>query len=175
MKDNYVKTILDSDGKPIVVIDNIMFSGKRKIDWDEVEEYLKQYVSKSYKIKNYDEIIYIGNDFPDEFTGSESRKKLKGTAAKAKANATQGIPNLIEIADDRSYEDNRKAKHDSDAKFGWYRYNILFALPVYAENAEVERYNIFSAKLLVRHDSDGKKYLYDIITIKKETSRPLEQ
>lgn len=173
MNESNIKTILDSDGTKIVVIENIIFSGKRKIDWDEVETYLKMYVSKSYELRNYGEFIYIGNDFPDEFTGSESRKKLRGTAAKAKANAAQGIPNLIEVADEVSFEENRKEKHESDAKFGWYRYRIRFALPVYNENSEIERYNIFSAKLLVRHDSDGKKYLYDMITIKKETSRPL--
>ena len=28
--------------------------------------------------------------------------------------------------------------------------------------------------MLVRHDADGKKYLYDLLAIKKETSSPLE-
>ena len=28
--------------------------------------------------------------------------------------------------------------------------------------------------MLVRHDVDGKKYLYDLLAIKKETSSPLE-
>ena len=28
--------------------------------------------------------------------------------------------------------------------------------------------------LLVRHAEDGKKYLYDLLAIKKETSSPLE-
>ena len=48
-----------------------------------------------------------------------------------------------------------------------------FALPVYGSDREVERYNIFHASLLVRHDEDGKMYLYDIIDIKKETGNPL--
>ena len=39
---------------------------------------------------------------------------------------------------------------------------------------EIERYNVFHASLLIRHASDGKMYLYDIIDIKKETSTPLE-
>lgn len=34
------------DGKKIVVINNILFKGKRKIDWEEVEKYLKGYVGK---------------------------------------------------------------------------------------------------------------------------------
>ena len=38
----------------------------------------------------------------------------------------------------------------------------------------VIRYNIFSARMLVRHDADGKMYLYDILRTKKEASNPLE-
>ena len=52
---------------------------------------------------------------------------------------------------------------------------MRFALPVYNEKSgEVERYNVFKAVMLVRHSEDGKKYLYDFISIKKETSSPLE-
>ena len=39
---------------------------------------------------------------------------------------------------------------------------------------EVDHYNVFHASLLIRHSEDGKKYLYDIIDIKKETSYPIE-
>lgn len=47
----------------------------------------------------------------------------------------------------------------------------------YLESAEVICHNvtIFTARLLVRHDEDGKMYLYDILRTKKETSKPLEQ
>lgn len=34
----------------------------------------------------------------------------------------------------------------------------------------IERYNDFNVAMLVRHDADGKCYLYDIMKIKKETS-----
>ena len=37
------------------------------------------------------------------------------------------------------------------------------------------RYNVFKARILVRHAKDGKLYLYDILRTKKETSKPLEQ
>ncbi len=30
------------------------------------------------------------------------------------------------------------------------------------------------ASMIIRHANDGKKYLYDVIDIKKETSTPLE-
>lgn len=91
--------------------------------------------------------------------------------SKAKANATQGIPEMIEIATNKEYEENRKAKHNKDAKFGWYRYESRFALPVFDENGEIERYNIFHVLMLMRHSHNGKLYMYDIIDIKKETSK----
>ena len=95
--------------------------------------------------------------------------------AKAKANAAQGIPELIQIATNREFSKNIKKKHEKAAKYGWYRYDVRFALPVYDDKTgQVIRYNIFSARMLVRHDEDGKKYLYDLLAIKKETSSPLE-
>ncbi len=67
--------------------------------------------------------------------------------------------------------ENRKEKHSKDAKHGWYRYESRFALPVYDDNGKVERYNIFRALMLMRHAKDRKVYLYDIMEIKKETSK----
>ena len=49
------------------------------------------------------DIIYIGKDLPDEYTGSKYTHKLKGGNAKAKANAAQGIPELLEIAEGKHF------------------------------------------------------------------------
>ena len=43
------------------------------------------------------------------------------------------------------------------------------------EDGNLERYNIFSTRMLVRCDADGKLYLYDLVRTKKETSKPHEQ
>lgn len=163
--------ICDADGNKIIMINDIRFKGKRNIDWHEVKEYLKEYVGNNYQIQESSEIIYIGNAFPEEFTESESRKALKGANSKAKANSATVIPELIQIATNPVYEKNRKEKHQKDAKYGWYKYEIRFALPVY-ENEILVRYNIYRAKMLVNHAENNKKYLYDIISIKKETSKP---
>ena len=45
---------------------------------------------------------------------------------------------------------------------------------MYADNGEVERYNVYHASMLIRHANDDKMYLYDILDIKKETSNPFE-
>lgn len=167
-----VEIIHDVDGKSIVVIHDIRFKGKRRINWKEVETFLKEYVGNCYEIAETAEKVYIGRDFPDEYAGSMDTAKLKGAIAKAKANASQGVGELLEIAWDKRHIENRKSKHKQNAKYGWYRYQSRFALPVYAENGMLQRYNIFHIQMLVRLDANGKAYLYDMINIKKEPSTP---
>lgn len=171
--DRNVDIIVDAEGRKIVFIHDIRFKGKKREEWDEVEKYLIEYVGKYYEIEESAEVVYIDSDFPDEFASSQSRLALKGAVAKAKANVSQGIPELIQIATNSSYSENTKQKHKKDAKFGWYRYDVRFAIPVYDDKSgELIYYNVFSSRMLVRHAEDGKKYLYDFLAIKKETSSP---
>ena len=173
--DRNVNIILEPNGKKIVLINDIRFKCKKKEDWKEVEEYLKEYIGEFYEIEETSDKVFISSNFPDEYVSSESRLALKGAVTKAKANAVQGIPELIRIATNKEYSENTKQKHNKDAKYGWYRYDVRFALPVYDDKSnEICRYNIFFARMLVRHDKDGKKYLYDLLAVKKETSSPLE-
>jgi hypothetical protein len=165
-----VNVVEDLDGNKIVVIHDIRFKGKRSVEWTDVEQYLKQYVGEAHIIKSTNDMVYIGSDLPDEYTHSNYTKILKGANAKAKANAVQGIPEMLMIANEKEFESNRKDKHLKDAKYGWYSYVTRFALPVYDENGDIERYNVFRAIVLVRHAEDDKLYLYDIMKIKKETS-----
>lgn len=166
-----IEIIKDADGNSIVFINDIVFKGKRNIDWQEVKSYLCGYVGDFYQIEENADIIYIGNELPDEFSGSESRKALKGAKAKAKANAATAIPELIKTASHPEFQENTKQKHNKRARNGWYRYDIRFAVPVY-ENDEIIRYNVYGARLLINYADNGKKYLYDILGIKKETSKP---
>ena len=91
------------DGSNLVLINDIVFKGKRNVNWDEVKTYLEQYVGDYYEIEETSEKVYIGNKLPDEYTGSESKKLLLGVNAKAKANAATAIPELIQIAKNPSY------------------------------------------------------------------------
>ena len=167
-----VAVIQDVDGNNIVFINDIIFKGKRSITWSDVEECLRRYVGEFYSIVETGDIVYIGTDLPDEYAGSNYTKHIKGTVAKS--NAAQAIPEIIEIATSKTVEENKKEKHSRNAKNGWYRYDTRFALPVYDESGEVERYNVFSARLLIRHAASGKMYLYDVLEIKKETSKPCQ-
>lgn len=166
--DRKVNVIEDLDGKKTVFIHDIRFKGKRAISWKEVEEYLRTYVGEFYQIEDCNKVVYIGDDLPDEYAHSEYTRVLRGANAKAKANAAQGLPELLKIASNELYNDNRKEKHIKDAKYGWYSYDSRFALPVFGINGEIERYNVFNVAILVRHDENGKYYLYDIMNIKKK-------
>jgi len=173
-QDRNISIICDEDGKNIVIINDIRYKSRRSIDWNEIEIYLKQYVGECFEILDTSEKVYIGTDFPDEYAHSKDTKTVKGVNEKAKANAITAIEDLIEIACDKTEFPNYKKKHGTKAKFGWYRYTTRFDIPVYNEDGVLERYNIFRARILVRRDQNGKLYLYDVVTIKKETSKPLE-
>ena len=165
----------DHKGNNIVIINDIRFKGRQNINWRDVEEYLREYVGKCYEITESSEKVYIGTDLPDEYTGSQDTKKLKGASAKAKANAVQGIGEIIQIAKNKSYAPNYERKHNRNAKYGWYRYDTRFAIPVCDDDGKIVGYNIFDARMIVRHANDDKLYLYDLLRIKKETSKPHEQ
>ena len=99
-----VNIITDADGKKLVLINDIRFKGKRQIDWNDVKQYLEGYVGDYYEIEENAERIYIGNELPEEYTESESRKSLMGANAKAKANAATAIPELIQISSNPAFD-----------------------------------------------------------------------
>lgn len=169
-----VNIITDANGNKVVMIHDIIFKGKKAADWGKVKLYLEAYTGEAYEISETKDIVYIGKDFADEYTGSKYTYSLKGANAKAKANASQGIPELLEIAAGKHFRKNAEDKHLRDAANGWYRYDSRFALPVFDDKEEIERYNVFHGSMLVRHAKNGKLYLYDILDIKKETSNLFE-
>ena len=148
-----VSVIKDADGNSIVIINDIVFKGRRSINWDDVEKYLKRYVGEIYSIAEDNEMIYIGSELPGEYAGSVYTKKLKGADAKAKANAAQAIPERIEIAIDGIFEENRKPEHGRYAKNGWYRYDtsrVLSDEAVY-NNRDLRCRKINYERLSCRH------------------------
>ena len=166
--------ITDAEGKKVVVVNDLRFKRSKRVDWNTVEEYLKEYIGECTEILDTNEMIYIESDFPDEYSHSKDTKVLRGPNEYAKSNASVAIKELIQIATNKAFSENHKDKHNSKAKYGWYRYDTRFAIPQYDNTGELVRYNIFKGRLVIRHAQDGKLYLYDILRIKKETSKPLE-
>ena len=124
-----VRIDINDKGQKVVIIDEIIFSCKRKINWGGVEQFLKQYVGKGYSISETDDVIYIGSEFPDEYANSKYSHKI----------------------------------------YGWYRCTIRFSLPICNDKGTIIGRNSYQGRMIIRHDSNGKKYLYDIVDIKKET------
>ena len=170
-----INIISEADGKKVVLINDIRFKSRRTISWSDIESYLKEYIGAYYEIAETAEKVYIGQDFPDEFANSNDRIGLKGANEKAKANMITAVGELIQIATNKMQYPDYDKKHKTKAKYGWYRYNTRFGIPVYGESGELIKYNIFSARMLVRCDADGRCYLYDFVRIKKETRSPLER
>lgn len=160
---------VNKSGVKIVEIRKIKFKGKRKINWKNVEEYLKCYIGEKYIMDSLNDVIYIGTDFPDEYANSQDSVKAKGTIGRAKANAAQAIPELIKTAENITFKENMEKKHRVDAKFGWYRCTVHFSLPICNDRGNTIGENGFQGRMIIRCDADGKKYLYDIVNIKKET------
>lgn len=175
MEKEKINVIVDENGKNIVLINDIRFKTRRTIDWKEVETYLKEYIGKYYEIIETSEKVYIGVDFPDEFCHSQDKIKLKGANEKAKANMVSAIGDLISVATNKSISEDYEKKHKKKAQQGWYRYDTRFGIPSYNSDGVLEKYNIYSARMLVRCDENKKLYLYDLVRTKKETSSPPEQ
>lgn len=169
-----IEIVSDESGRKIVLLSRIIFLNRQNIEWDKVEKYLGKYIDEVVEIAETKDIIYIGKKFPDEYCGSKYTRKMKGTRAKAKANAAQGIKEMLNIATDKKFRQNHKDKHSDNAQNGWYYYITRFALPVYENEKNTGKYNVYSACLVVNFASNNKLYLYDLVDIKKEASNPLK-
>lgn len=157
----------------VTEIEKIIFLSKQNIPWNDVEQYLKQYIGQAFVVNAYQDCIRIASDFPDEFSESRYTKSLRGALAKVKANSAQIIGSLIKNAVNRRWVENKNEKHKNNASEGWYRYDTYFKLPVKGSEEKVERFNQYKATLVVRKTAKGL-FLYDVIDIKKEASTPFE-
>jgi hypothetical protein len=171
---NKAKIFTDSAGNKVVVIDDIIFKNKSNINWKDVEKYSKQFTGRNIKVGETGDGIHIGSAFSDEYTGSKYSKRIRGTLAKAKANAIQGICEMVEIATDKTFRPNRKSKHDLEAANGWYYYRTRFALPIYDTEKKTNKYNVYSGCLVVNCTARRQLHLYDLVDIKKEAGEPLD-
>ena len=149
-----ISVISDAEGKKVVVINDLRFKRSKNVDWNMVENYLKEYIGSCTEILDTNELIYIGSDFPDEYSHSKDTKVLRGPNEYAKANASVAIRELIQIAANKTFSENKKSKHNSKAKYGWYRYDTRFAVPKYNNDGELTGYNIFKGRMVIRHAQD---------------------
>ena len=105
MKKGHIDIIYDVDGRQIVMINDLRFKG-RSVEWNLVEECLKEYIGSCTEIIESSEMVYIGTDFPDEYAHSKDTKVLRGANAYAKANASVAITDMIRVATNKSFSEN---------------------------------------------------------------------
>ena len=167
----------DNHGNRVVVMYQDVLKGKPGKPHQIIAGEIAQHIGEYYTIFESGQNVYIGEDLPDEYTQSKYTQALlskKRNFLKVKNNAVQNLGEMIEIATNRRWEKTQHT-HNKDAKYGFYRYKTRLAVPVFDSNGKVVRANIYAAELLIRNASDGKKYLYDIVDIKKENSSSLPQ
>lgn len=163
----------EADGKQVVWIDdNILKQNDGQLTHQFIANYIAEHIGEVYTILESGQKVYIGEKLPKEYTQSKYTqailRKNKGLV-KAKNRAAAGLGEMIEIATNRRWEKTRHTQ-SKDAKYGMYRYDTSFGFPVLDDKGNVVRANVYSAELIIRNASDGKKYLYDIVGIKKDTA-----
>lgn len=163
----------EADGKQVVWIDdNILKQNDGQPTHQFIANYIAEHIGEVYTILESGQKVYIGEELPKEYTQSKYTqailRKNKGLV-KAKNRAAAGLGEMIEIATNRRWEKTRHTQ-SKDAKYGMYRYDTSFGFPVLDDKGNVVRANVYSAELIIRNASDGKKYLYDIVGIKKDTA-----
>lgn len=151
----------DEDGKPAyVVVEEDIFTGHEgEKPHKVIRDYLRQHIGEFATLIESGQKVYIGRDLPGEYTQSRYTRTTTPYIKNAKNQAAQNIGELIEIGTNRQWRKTHKIKHENDASYGWYKYATRFKVGD----------DLYSADLLIRNADDGKKYLYDIINIKKET------
>ena len=161
---------VSEDGEKISVADTKIFNKKTQDLRQSIAQVIRENIGDYYKILEDGNKIYIGKDLPGEYTYSKSAQLLSRDKTIIKGNIANNLGEMIEIANNGVWEANRKAKHSKDAQFGWYRYDSKVALPMYDVHKNIVSYQVYDVNLLIRNDKNGKKYLYDVMDIKKSNA-----
>ncbi len=114
-----------------------------------------------YKITETNNSVIIDKKTSKEYTFSKYSRKLDAENKKVKGILSKYLKEIISNSFDRRFVNYKKAKHVKDAKYGFYRYKIVFSI------IDDVKENIYEAVVLIRNDANTKKYLYDILDIKK--------
>lgn len=159
------------NGNEVVWIEeNILKENKGQPVHQFIADFISEHIGDVYTLIESGQKVYIGEDLSGEYTQSKYTQKAlerNPNIIKAKNKATANIKEIIEIATNRRWE-KTKHKENKDAKYGMYSYDTRFGFPIKNSKGNVVSANIYKAELIIRNASDGRKYLYDIVNIKKD-------
>ena len=135
-----------------------------------IADYIANHIGEVYTIIESGQKVYLGKDLPKEYTQSKYTKTIlqsRPNILKTKNRVASNLGKMIEIATNRRWE---RAEHseNKDAKYGIYKYDTKFGFPVLDHNKNIIGANVYDATLVILNSSDGKKYLYDLVGIKKD-------
>lgn len=155
--------VYNNDGtfNRVKIKDDIFKNNNGKSINQTMMDYLKEHIGDYTEIIESGQKVYLGEDLPGEYAYSKSAENLPVKDKLAKGRAVTGLQEIVENAKNRRWEPNKKEKHNLDAKYGFYRYDTNFS---FEHNGKEQ---IYSATILIRNDANGKKYLYDILNLKK--------
>ena len=182
------ESIRELDGERVAWVDEDITRSKPKDV--SMEKYVKQYIENMISQNG----TYLGTlpdsgmrvfaetqgrtpksryGLADEYVRSSYTRWIKDNSKnkfRAKMKAAGVLDDLVSIATDRTWE---KTKHtqNKDAQYGVYNYNSTFAFPVYDSKGELSNVRAYDCQMVILNASDGKKYLYDVIRIKENTTK----
>lgn len=164
------------DGQKVVVLDQNVL-GQRPNTMKK-ETFIKNYLvdlarnnpDVFARIEENGHKIYLDdNVLPNEYAYSKSAQNAKGEIKNIRERALSNLDEIIEVGSNRRFEGNRKEnlqpKRADKKRGGMYKYDTKIAIP--GENGMESFYD---ATVLIRYDQNGKRYLYDIVGIKKDGS-----
>lgn len=155
--------IYNKDGSfnRVKINDNIFENTNNKSISKTIYNYLTEHINEYADIIESGQRVYLGKDLPGEYTYSKSAQSLPLPQKMAKGRAVTELKEIINNATNREYSNYKKQKHVNDAKYGFYKYDTKFS---FEQNGKEQ---VYTGTILIRNDANGKKYLYDILNIKK--------
>ena len=154
------------NGQKVVWVDNNILDEKPadQSDASYIKEYLVNHIDDVYTIIESGSKVYPAKKLPDEYLYSkfsQSLAKYNRSKYHAKLRFVPGIGEMVEIATNRRWE-KTKHTHNKNAKYGIYRYDTRIAFQ--GGNGP----KAYMAELIILNADDGRKYLYDVVGIKKD-------
>lgn len=116
---------------------------------------------KAYKISETNNSIFIDKKTSKEYSFSKYSQSINIIDKRVKGTLSKYLKEVINNSSNRKYVNYKKEKHLKDAKYGFYKYKITFSI-INDSNED-----IYEGIVLIRNDANTKKYLYDILDIKK--------
>ena len=161
----YEKKIIvyNNDGSfnRVRISENIFVDIFNKQLLNETKNKLSKKIGESYTLIESGQKINIDKDFTEEYIYSKSAISLTTNRKIIKFKIIENLKEIIENSHSRLYSNDKKEKHKIDAKYGFYKYKINFSIII---NKKEE---LYEGIVLIRNDANKKKYLYDILGIKK--------